>query len=255
LHLILLRLAEDTERSQELRMKVRAALSYPLMVLGVALVLAILAQNFIFRDFLANLASLGVPLPWTTQVLMLSCNLVSQPAAWLALLLGGGLFGFLCVKVRAFERLRPFLFLIPGLGRVLRTVLAVEFVRALARCQTAGVPLLAAVQLASELDPQLRRIGEDMKTRLTAGEPFHEVMEASGFFPRAFAMVLQAGEESGRLADLLVQVAQISEESLESGIQAASDLLQPLLLLAVGGLVGFMVIATMSPMLKLVERL
>ncbi|MEW6282880.1 MAG: type II secretion system F family protein, partial [Candidatus Eremiobacterota bacterium] len=261
LHIILERLARETEQSNQLWMKVKNALTYPVMVLVAAMVLVVWAQNVVFKDLLQFLSQLGVSLPWTTRVLMVSSRILSSPFAWVVVGAAGigCLWGLRLLLQRPALRLRVWtlILLIPGLGQALRTAAAVDFSRSLAMCQAAGIPILRGIELAamSVSDPVLHSKVGTVKLRVAEGCLLHEALRDTQFFPGMVIHMLAAGEATGKISIMLEKCAKICEESMEQALDMATAALQPLVLLLVGVLVGFVVLATMSPMLKVVETL
>lgn len=261
LHSILERLASDSERSNRLWMRIANALAYPALVLAVSLVLVVFAQNLVFKDLLGFLERMGVDLPWTTRLMSASARILSSPYAWLLLAAGiAGLVATLNHVARTpstQKTLWSLAFRLPGLGTALRTALAVDFCRALALCQTAGVPILQGLELSASgtANPVLNdRIGR-VRARVAEGELLHRALRGLDFFPPLVCHFLAAGEKTGKVPFLLERAATVCEESMEQILETASAALQPIVLMIVAGLVGFVVIATMTPMLKVVEAL
>lgn len=261
LHSVLERLATEAEKSNNLWMKIRSALTYPVLVLFLSLVLVVWAQNVVFKDLLGFLTSLGAELPWSTRFLSLTSRILSSPWALLLFFLLGAagfwLAGMLAARPDWQKKLWSLALATPGLGPMLRTALAVEFCRALAICNSAGVPILRALDLAAAAcaNPLVQDRVRVARSRVAEGVLVADALADLDLFPRMMIHLLAAGESSGKLSFLLERCAAVCEESMDQAIEIATAALQPAVMMVVGILVGFIIWATLGPMLKVVESL
>lgn len=258
---ILERLAVQAERSGHVQSQMKSALSYPLMVLGATLVLVGWAHGVIFQGLQGLLGSMGAEVPLPTQVLMLVGGVVSRPwAVALLVLLAGGALWWARRQARKPEGQRVLhgaALRVPGVGPALKAAEASEYCRALALCVSSGLPLLRAMELAEGV---LRNVtlldgAEQARRSVAEGRLIHKSLSSTEFLPRMALQMVAAGEESGHLEEMLERVARMQDDLVERSVEMATAALQPLLLLFVGLLVGFVVVATMAPMLKVVETL
>jgi len=252
---VLEKLGDEVEHSERLRHQLRSALTYPAVVLVCGLALAVLAQQFVFKDLLEMLVRLQVELPWTTRVMLAASRWASKP--WLYLVLAVGLWalfkGFR--SGQRSQRLLRSMYYWPMLGGPLRCALSVEFARTLSLCQRTGLPLMRSLDLALDLDPVLEEPGWVIIRQVEEGKTLHEALADAAFFPPIIEAMLAAGEQSGAIPEMLERSASLCEESLQSGLRSLQAALQPLLLGVCGAVVAFIVLAVMQPMLTLVERL
>lgn len=261
LHDVLERLASESEKSNALWMKIRSALTYPVLVLVLSLVLVIWAQNVVFKDLLGFLTTLGVELPWSTRLLSFSSKILTSPWAFvLVVLLAGAVVwvtGFLASRLDLQRRLWAVAFELPGLGTMLRTAVAVEFCRALSITSSAGVPILRGLELsaAATANPLVRERVARARAAVAEGVLVADALKETDLFPPMMIHLLSAGETTGKLAFLLERCAAVCEESMDQAIEMATAALQPAVMLVVGVLVGFIIWATLGPMLKVVESL
>lgn len=261
LHVILKRLADHAEKGVALRRKVTSALTYPLFILALSLLLLLAAPSLVFKDLLELLTELGVELPWSTRVVVALAEGLSGP--WLYL--GAGVFvaGWFAVR-RAMDadeefkaRIETAVLALPGIGPALRTAGTAEFCRALSLCYATGLPVMQAIKLCGSGTGSvlMERAAEQARERLTEGETlFHSLAESNLFNPMLLG-VLWVGEESGKVADSLERAAELAEEDVDNALEQATALLQPTFMLVIGGVVGFMVVATMSPLVKVLQTL
>ena len=261
LHAVLERLATEAEKTNRLWMKIRSALTYPVLVLFFSLVLVVWAQNVVFKDLLKFLTTLGVDLPWSTRLLSATSQVLSSPWAILLFVLFMGALGYGAGQLAARPdwqgKLWSFGLGLPGLGPMLRTALAVEFCRALAICTSAGIPILRGLDLAAAAcaNPLVKERVAVARNQVANGVLVSDALAELDLFPRMMIHLMAAGETSGKLSFLLERCAAVCEESMDQAIEIATAAMQPAVMMIVGALVGFIVWATLGPMLKVVESL
>jgi len=244
------RLAHDCERATDVGQRVVSALVYPVITLLASLGLVLLIQNFIFRDLLAMLTSMNSSLPWPTRFLQFSSACLTSPVFCLLAFLGG--LGALFLMHRALtsrEGMRQawkLLCKVAVLRNALRLAVTSQFCRALATCLTAGVPLPRSLQLAgsSSYDPFLAEFMAKATELVIGGLSLSDSLAAQKIFPKVLVHCVAAGENVGRIPYMLEKVADVLEESLQQAIDSSTALIQPVVLVVVGSLVGFVVIAT-----------
>ena len=261
LHLVLEKLARQAERSNELRARLKAALTYPLVIFVIALGLLMAAPAVIFKDLLRLLQELQVQLPLTTRVLVTVSKVLSSFWVVVPLLVvfGLGVVGWRTVQndLRLRRRLESLVLTVPGLGPAVRASVVCDFTRALATCYTTGVPMLRGLELSAGAADHLvfKEALLFARDKMRDGLPLHEALADSAFFPGMTVQMVAVGEESGRLADMLERVSALAETEVEQTLAVATAMLQPIMLLFIGFVVGFVVIATMSPMLQVINSL
>ena len=261
LHNILTKLADAREEREGLRRKVTSALVYPAFVLALCALLLIFAPVLVFSDLLDLLAELNTDLPLATRVYLAFSALVTSPLFYLLLtaVVSSGIWG-LRVLWRSDEsrcHAERAVLSLPGIGGALKAAVAAEVTGALAVAYTAGLPLLQALKLSSEvsLSALLRQKMVDSIETLTSGETLSEALKETGFFSPVLLLILQAGEEVGRISDSLDTMATECAQSTGYALEMMQKLVEPFLLLFVGLVVGFIAIATLAPTLKMVEGL
>ena len=168
--------------------------------------------------------------------------------------------GFLLGPVRTqlkTARVRPYLLAIPGLGNCLRTASSARFASALCLCLRSGLNIQRSIALAARAtgDPLLIEQLPRMKKSVQEGSTIAEALASVGFFTPLFLELVSSGEEVGKTDEVLGWIATNLEKDLEQDLQTYAGLLEPLMLLFVGIIVGVIVIATALPMLNLVQNL
>lgn len=257
LDLVLSRLADHMERVSAAQRKLGAALVYPLFLLAGGALLAVAGPIWLLRPQLEMLASQGQQLPWLTQCLLWLGRSLSWFPTWVALAVVGVTFFRKLPEFWARADVQRRALSLAGLGRLLRKRAEYETATSLALSLEVGIPLLEALSSSLEsascvlLRQELPRFCECLKQ----GETLAEAFRQSEVISQQFSCLVEVGEESGKLPQVMKWVAKMAELDLELAQAALVALLEPVLLLLGGAVVGTIVIATMLPSLKLVESL
>lgn len=256
---ILLRLAELLEKQRRLRDRVKGALMYPAFVLVAATGILVILMVFVVPTFIGMFSELGSALPLPTQILVITAN--ACRAWWWLVLLGAaglGLLLRLMIQTPPGRRLLDqATFHAPVIGPLVQQLLIARFARTLGTLLASGVPILGALETvrATVTNVVIDDALEDVLRSLKVGESLARPMELSGVFPPLVSRMVALGEETGQLDKMLVQVASSYEEQVEVMLGGLTQLLEPLLIVLVGGIVGFIVIAMFLPLLSLTKLL
>jgi type IV pilus assembly protein PilC len=258
---ILKRLAGFEEKSQALRLKLRAALTYPAMILLFCLLGLALAPPLVLEPHFNLIRDLKVPVPWPTAVLIGFSAWMRSPWPYL-FVLSAGILGhryglpYLArkdVRLRVTQRALR----VPRLGPLVRSVLVSRFARALAIQLEAGVPVHEALFLAGRVadNPLLERVADSLVKAMLGGRSLSKALRASKFFSPMFVSVVLIGEETGNVAELVDWLAESGEDDLDQALDTLSALLEPLVMALMGLLAGAMVIATLLPLARALDTL
>ena len=256
---ILKRLAELLEKSARLRERVKSALMYPAFVMVAAVGILIVLMAFVVPTFMGMFTELGSSLPLITRLLIGACTAVRN---WwgvvLAGLIGLGLLLRMFFQMPAGRRLIDQMSLsAPVFGSLIERLLISRFARTLGTLLASGVPILAALETvrATVTNVVIDEALQDVERSLKVGESLARPMEPSGVFPPLVTRMVALGEETGQLEKMLMQVADSYEEKVEVQLAGLTQLLEPMLILFVGGVVGFIVIAMFLPLMSLTKLL
>lgn len=261
LDVVLARLATYEEKRRATAMKVKSALTYPLFLIVLATFMLIVLPPYMFGGLFAMIATSGVEPPLLTRLVIAVSDFIRTPVFWL--LLGGGVVGLVKLapslwqrpelRVLVYEELRK----APGAGRFLQILATSRFARALELQLHVGESPLVGLQMACEAsgNPLLEASVNEVVSALKGGETLVDSLAVSGFFPRTFLDLVRAGEESAQLPEMLGRSALLYETDLDQAIDAFTSLLEPLVMLVMGVIVGIVVIATMLPMMTLLQNL
>ena len=256
---ILKRLAELLEKQARLRERVKSALMYPAFVMVAAVGILTVLMAFVVPTFLGMFTELGSALPLPTRILVNACNAIRT--GWWVVLLGlvgvGGLLKMF-LGTPAGRRLADHAVLnAPVVGSLVERLLISRFARTFGTLIASGVPILSALETvrATVTNVVIDSALQDVERSLKAGESLARPMELSGVFPPLVTRMIALGEETGQLNRMLMQVADSYDEEVEVQLAGLTQLLEPLLIVFVGGVVGFIVVAMFLPLLSLTKLL
>jgi type IV pilus assembly protein PilC len=261
LEVVLNRLAEFQEKAQKVKGKVTSAMMYPaiVMVIAVAIVSAMLVfivPKFqqIFNDMLN-----GKPLPLITQLVVGASNALKDNILWIAI--GIGII-FATVKYAlstprggaVFDKL---LLKSPLFGDLTRKNAISRFTRTLGTLVTSGVPILQALNITKEtagnsvIAAAIAKIHDSVRE----GEPIVRPMEASGVFPSMVISMVDVGEETGQLPDMLLKVADLYDDEVDNAVAGLTSLMEPIMIVFLALVVGSIVIALFLPLISIISGL
>lgn len=261
LDLVLARLATYEEKRRGTTMKVKSALTYPLFLVVLATFMLIVLPPYMFGGLFQMIASSGVEPPLITRVVMALSHFIRSPFFWIltfvglvaASKLGPPLWANPSVRRETFERLGG----APVVGPFLQVLATARFARALELQLQVGENPLVGLAMACEAsgNPVLAGNADEIVAALKGGETLVDSLKGCGFFPRTFLDLVRAGEESAQLPDMLGRSADMYEIDLDQAIDRFTALLEPMIMLVMGSIVGVVVIATMLPMMTLIQNL
>ncbi len=253
--------AEHEERRHATAMRVKSSLVQPAFVFVFTIAIVVLMPLFLFRGLLQLVKDTGVELPWPTKLVMFASDLVRMPLFWVGVAILAFFamralrrnLGSRAARVAVGERLLK----VPALGSSLRILAVTRFAGALELLVVAGAPLAPAITLAGEASSSL--VLEDRLrvsvARLVEGEELVDSLRDSGFFPEMFLQAVAAGQEYGDLAKGLQQTTGMLEQELAYRLEVVESMLEPIVMICMGFIVGFTMIATLVPLLKVAESL
>jgi len=248
------RMADFLENQARIRSRIQAALAYPLLMSLVGVGVLAFLFTFVVPKITRMLAEMGQALPWPT-ILLIEVNRIFTGYWWLLLpLLAAG--SYLIDRYRRTERGRlhidRLLLDTPLLGRLQLLIATARFARTLATLLGNGVPLLKALEIARSLlgNSNLRRAIETAGQRIQEGGSLAVALRESALFPPMLIQVTAAGEKSGQLEEMLLRVADSYEHQTDLAISGLLALLEPLMILVMGGIVGFVVLAILLPIFQ-----
>ena len=244
------------ERTESIKSKIKKALFYPIMILCVALIVSMILLLFVVPVFEDTFKNAGAELPAPTQIVV-SASKFMQSWWWLiiAIIVGGVIFLVQAKKrsVKFAHALDRLSLKIPVIGNILRQSAIARFARTLGVTFRAGVPLVEALDAVSGATGSVV-YGEAVKLMrddIAVGHQLQMAMNQTGLFPSMVVQMTAIGEESGSLDNMLFKVAEFYEEEVSNAVDTLASLLEPMIMVILGVLVGGMVISLYLPIFKL----
>ena len=254
---ILQRLATFIEKAEALKRKIQGAMVYPAVVMTVAVLATAFMLIFIIPTFARMFTGFGAELPLPTKIVMgLSSFLRSF---WWVII--GTLVGLVFVLKRYYDTERGrmqidrFLLKIPVLGDVLRKGAVARFTRTLGTLISSGVPILTGLEITARTAGN-RVIQEAImaaRSSIREGETISAPLKQSNVFPPMVVQMISVGEETGALDDMLTRIADFYDSEVDTAVDSLTSLIEPIMIVFMGGMVGGMVIAMYLPMFKLIN--
>ena len=252
---VLNRLADYTESRQEMQQKTTMALFYPALLVFISVAIVITLLTFVVPQIVKVFENMSQELPQSTQILIAMSDFLKNNGLLLLVLLTGGGFLVRMILGKPGPKMawHAFLLRIPFSGRLIRGSNSARFARTLSILTSSNVQILEALRISSQVVSNLpmREAIENITTRVREGASIHDSMEQSGYFPPMMISLISSGEASGNLENMLERAAIIQEREIESVLATTLGLLGPIMILVMGGIVLFIVLATLLPVFDL----
>jgi type IV pilus assembly protein PilC len=256
-------LAEQQEKDRSLKAKVKMAMIYPSIVLTLMFVIVMGLGIFVLPNLVQVLYSLNADLPLTTRIVIKVTQFFEKHGMVVAPLsiVGIILFALLAKFTRFRGPAQKILFMIPGIGSLAYDATIARFGVILGGLLRAGVPLVQALESLVEVTTVVsyKRMYQTMLTRITVGDSFSkcfaEIRSTKKLLPPSVQQLIVTGERSGTLSETLMKIATIYEKKAEETAEKLPTILEPMLLLIIGGLVGTIAFAIITPIYSVVGNL
>jgi general secretion pathway protein F len=252
---VLSRLADYLQRQQALRSKISAALAYPLVMIGVGVVIVIVLMTFVVPKIMKVVEQSRQTLPFMTVMLKAGADFLA--AWWLAIagvILGLALLHRWSMRKPDYRYLMDKLKLkIPVLGELFRKSAVSRFAISFSTLLKSGVPVLEALTIVKDIvrNEVIAKVLDTVHARIVEGTDIATPIKKSGVFPPVVGYMIAVGEQSGQLEELLDRIAQAYDQEVEVQTQKVTSLLEPLIIVGMAMVVGFIVISVMLPILKI----
>jgi type IV pilus assembly protein PilC len=255
LDVILTRLSNYIEKLQKLKKKVKGAFVYPTVVVGVALMVLAIILIFVIPVFEKLFSDVGQALPLPTQVVIELSRFVKKNILFLV----AGL-GFIAILIRNFYRtpagkylVDDFSLRLPIFGPLLRKVAVAKFSRTFGTMVSSGVPILEALDIVARSagNKIIEKALLKARSSISQGKTIAEPLTESKVFPAMVTQMIQVGESSGELDTMLNKIADFYDDDVDAAVGTLTSMLEPILMIFLGGLIGGLVIAMYLPIFKM----
>ena len=256
LDVILIRLAEFTEAQNALQSKVKSAMLYPLLMGGFSMILLAVLFIFVIPKMMVVFDSTPeLVLPWYTEVVISFSNFLLS--YWHVVLVSLVLSFFVFKNWKNSEKGRPqydaLVLKLPVVGPLARTIAVSRFGRTLSTLLTGGVPMLSAMGIVRNVvnNETLAVAIDDARENISEGETIAGPLKRSGQFPPIVIHMIRIGEKTGELENLLTQVSEAYDFQVKNKIEGLTSLLEPIMIIVMGFVIGVIVFAIMVPMFEM----
>ena len=249
---IMLRMANNYEKENKINNKVKGAMIYPIVLSIVATVAVTFILTYVMPTFMEIFESTGTELPWSTNFLLQISNGIKNN--WFLIIVAGLIIG---IVINIFLKTEEGILVssklklkLPILKKLNEMIIVSRFTRTLSTLIASGLPLVEGLRIVSTVVGN--KVAEDalmkIRNKVIIGENLYSAMSESGIFPPMLYSMIKIGEETGALEDILNKTADFYDEELEATIQTSVALLEPILIVIMGLLMGFIIISIMLPM-------
>jgi len=254
---VLLQIAENYEAEVKLRGKVKAAMTYPVVVFIMAILAVTGMLLFIVPTFAAMFDGLGGELPAPTKILVILSEILKKGAPVIVVALIAG--AFIWKKVKRTDRVRnvvdPLKLKIPVFGPLFQKIALARFARNLGTMMHSGVPILQSLEIVSDTTGNvvLARAIRDVQDSVRSGETLAGPLANHPVFPPMVVQMLSVGEDTGALDTMLHKIAEFYDQDVEATTESLTALIEPLMIAVLGGIIGSMIIALYMPIFKVFD--
>jgi len=256
LDVVLYKLAEHREKEQETRRKIQSALAYPAIVVVAGIGTIFMMFTYFLPKLLKLFSGMKQELPLPTKVLIIISNFMSH--YWYVFIIGVILLVVVAMRTKPGTKKKAALDIIalriPLVSQFIKTSEIARFSRSLGLLLKNGIPVYESIELAANtLDNQALkdRLDDASEAILNQGCTISESFKRAGIFPEFMINMVAVGEESGRLEESLSEIASAYEKEVEQTMKVMTSMIEPILILVVGGFVGFIVFAMLLPILNM----
>jgi type IV pilus assembly protein PilC len=253
---VLNRVAEYKEKSERIVRKIKGALTYPIIIIFIVIGLSGIMLTFVIPIFAKMFKDLGGTLPLPTQIVMTLSDLLVHNLIYIIIFVIAASVAFVTYYRTPGGRYNiDFLTLkLPILGELVRKTAVGRFSETLSTLLTSGVTILDAITITAKtagnkvLEKGLLRVAEKITGGMTIADPLRE----TGVFPQMVIQMIAVGEKTGDLSGMLIKIAEFYTEEVDAAVESLTAVLEPIMIILVGGIVGGMLIAMYLPIFNMI---
>jgi len=252
---ILQRLAAYIEKAEKLKSQIKGAMTYPIIVVAIAIIVIAVIMVFVIPVFQDMFASFGKALPVPTQVVVSMSEFTKGNILYMI----GGLIVFVWVFRRyakttsGKKNIDSVLLKLPIFGELIKKVAVARFTRTLGTMVSSGVPILDALEITAKTAGNVivEEVIHDARSSIAEGQTIAEPLSETDIFPGMVTQMISVGESTGALDAMLEKIADFYDDEVDAAVSAMTSMLEPLLMLFLGGSIGGLVIAMYLPIFKM----
>ena len=248
---ILRRLATFIEKAEKLKSQIKGAMTYPAVVVGIAIIVIAVILIFVIPVFEDMFKSFGSALPGPTQIVVNMSRFMKGNIHWVILAVGAIVYAF--KRYRNTEKGRKqtdaLLLKMPVFGELLKKTAVARFTRTLGTMISSGVPILDALEIVAKTSGNviIEEILYEVRGSIAEGQTIAEPLSENDIFPGMVIQMIAVGEATGALDTMLEKIADFYDDEVDAAVAALTSMLEPLLMLFLGGSIGGLVIAMYLP--------
>ena len=254
------RVADQLEKDAELRRQVKSAMVYPSLIGGFALIVLVALVAFLVPVFAGVFEDFGGELPAITKVTVGLSDFITTKWYMAIALIWVAVFAFRKWKRTEAGRMQwdQFKLRVPWkIGDIVQKVCIARFTRTFSALVAAGVPMLEAIDIVGKTSGNkvIEKAMKDVRASVTKGGTISTPMRAAPVFPTMVTQMIGVGEETGALDAMMTKIADFYESEVEASVKALTSILEPVMIVVVGGIVGFIIIAMYMPMFSIYDQI
>ncbi|MBW1779684.1 MAG: type II secretion system F family protein [Deltaproteobacteria bacterium] len=255
LDIILQRLAAYIEKAEKLKSRIKGAMTYPIVVMAIAVIVIAVIMIFVIPVFQDMFASFGKALPVPTQIVVSMSNFTKGNIHYMI--------GAFVVMLFLFNRYRAtkggrkstdtLALKLPIFGSLLKKVAVARFSRTLGTMISSGVPIITALEIVAKTagNVVLEEVILEVRSGIAEGQPIAEPLSENDIFPSMVVQMISVGEATGALDTMLEKIADFYDDEVDTAVEAMTSMLEPLLMVFLGGSIGGLVIAMYLPIFSM----
>lgn len=249
------RISEQSRVAEDTRQKVKGALMYPGAMLVMCVGVCIFLLSYVFPKLTPMFEAKSMDIPGPTKFMMAISFALTH--YWYLFILGFvvAVVGFIYMRRQWWGRMAfDWMWLnMPVFGPMMRKVILSRSLRTLATTINAGVPMLESLKLSSGVANNIfyARCWQDVSEQVTSGRQIHEALEGHSLFPATLLQMISSGEQTGKLGHILEKVSGYFDREVDNSIKAATSLIEPIMVMVMGSVIGTIALAMLLPIFKL----
>lgn len=250
--------ANQLDKSYTLQKKVKGAMMYPAIILFAMVIIAILMLTYIVPTLMKTFTELKLELPMSTKLILFVSKMMINNGIWVLMFVVAivALFIFWSKKESGKKVIHMLILKIPVIGNIIKEVNSARTARTLSSLLSSGVDVVESVKITKDVIQNIyyRRILDKVGIAIEKGEPISKIFtENSNFYPIFLGEMINVGEETGKIGEMLHGVASYYEDDVEQKTKDMSTIIEPFLMIMIAAVVGFFAVAMISPMYSLVN--